>query len=42
MTMAAPNISPKSVRKVPLEFLEFDPDNPRLAEDGIKNPTESP
>lgn len=39
--MAAPHIAPRSVGKVPTEYLEFDPENPRLAEDGIKNPTES-
>jgi hypothetical protein len=39
--MAVPNIAPKTVGKVGTEFLEFDPDNPRLAEDGIKNPTDS-
>jgi hypothetical protein len=39
--MAAPNIAPKQVGKVPTQYLEFDPENPRLAEDGIKNPTEA-
>jgi phage tail protein X len=39
--MAVPNIAPKTVGKVGTEFLEFDPENPRLAEDGIKNPTDS-
>jgi len=38
--MAAPNITPKTVGKVPTEYLDFDPDNPRLAEDGNTNPTE--
>jgi hypothetical protein len=35
----APNIAAKTTGKVPTEFLEFDPNNPRLIEDGIKNPT---
>lgn len=39
--MAVPNIAPKQVGKVPTEYLEFDPENPRLAEDGIKNPTDA-
>ena len=39
--MTVPNIAPKQVKKVPTKYLEFDPDNPRLAEDGIKNPTDS-
>jgi hypothetical protein len=39
--MAIPNIAPKHTGKVPTELLDFDPSNPRLAEDGVKNPTES-
>lgn len=39
--MAVPNIEPKKTGKVPTEFLDFDPENPRLIEDGIENPTES-
>src|SRR5258708_6071665 len=39
--MAVPNIAPKQTGKVPTELLDFDPANPRLVEDGIKNPTES-
>jgi hypothetical protein len=39
--MAAPNIPPKRTGKVPTEYLDFDPSNPRLVEDGIKNPTDS-
>ncbi|MGB6687612.1 MAG: hypothetical protein WBE76_07195 [Terracidiphilus sp.] len=39
--MAVPDIAPKTVKKVRTEFLEFDPENPRLIEDGIKNPTEA-
>jgi hypothetical protein len=39
--MTTPNIPPKTTGKVPTELLDFDPNNPRLAEDGIKNPTES-
>jgi hypothetical protein len=38
--MAVPNIAPKSVGKVGTEYLEFDPENPRLIEEGIKNPTD--
>jgi hypothetical protein len=38
--MPAPDIAPKKTGKVPTEYLEFDPHNPRLVEDGIKNPTE--
>jgi hypothetical protein len=39
--MAVPNIAPKSVGKVGTEFLEFDPENPRLIEEGIENPTDA-
>jgi hypothetical protein len=39
--MAVPNIAPKHTGRVATELLDFDPSNPRLAEDGIKNPTES-
>jgi hypothetical protein len=39
--MPVPDIVPKHVAKVPTKYLEFDPDNPRLAEDGNKNPTEA-
>lgn len=39
--MAVPSIAPKTTGKVPTELLDFDPNNPRLAEDGIRNPTES-
>jgi hypothetical protein len=39
--MAVPDIAPKQVGKVPTEYLDFDPANPRLAEDGIKSPTDS-
>jgi len=39
--MAVPNIAPKHTGKVPTDLLDFDPENPRLAEDGIKNPTEA-
>ncbi len=40
-TMAVPNIAPKTVGKVGTEFLEFDPENPRLIEEGIDNPTDA-
>ena len=39
--MAVINIAPKHTGKVPTNLLDFDPANPRLVEDGIKNPTES-
>jgi hypothetical protein len=39
--MSAPNIAPKHTGKVPTDLLDFDPANPRLVEDGIKNPTDS-
>jgi len=38
---SATTISPKSIVKVPTSLLDFDPANPRLAEDGIKNPTDA-
>src|SRR5438105_4395723 len=39
--MPAPNIVPKTTGKVPTEYLDFDPNNPRLIEDGLKNPTDA-
>jgi hypothetical protein len=39
--MPAPDIAPKTTGKVPTDLLDFDPENPRLIEDGIKNPTDS-
>ncbi len=39
--MPVPTIEPKHTGKMPTEFLDFDPSNPRLVEDGIKNPTDS-
>jgi len=39
--MAVPNIAPKETGKVLTELLDFDPNNPRLVEDGIKNPTDA-
>ncbi len=41
VNMPVPSIAPKTVGKVGTEYLEFDPENPRLVEDGIKNPTEA-
>ena len=35
------NIPPRQTGKVPTDQLDFDPNNPRLVEDGIKNPTDS-
>ena len=39
--MPVPDIAPKTTGKVSTELLDFDPENPRLIEDAIKNPTES-
>ena len=39
--MAGVNIAPKHTGKVPTDQLDFDPNNPRLVEDGIKNPTDA-
>lgn len=38
--MVVPNIAPKTVAKVGTEHLTFDPENPRLIEEGISNPTD--
>jgi len=38
--MPVPNIAAKTVGKVGTEYLEFDPENPRLIEEDIKNPTD--
>lgn len=39
--MSVPNIPPKTTGKVLTELLDYDPNNPRLAEEGVKNPIES-
>lgn len=39
--MPAPEIAPKKTGKIPTEYLVFDPQNPRLVEGGVKNPTEA-
>lgn len=39
--MPLPNIDPKRTGKVEIKYLEFDPSNPRLVEDGVKNPTDA-
>jgi hypothetical protein len=39
--MPVPRIAPKTPAKVRTDLLDFDPRNPRLIEDGIKNPTEA-
>lgn len=39
--MAGVNIAPKHTGRVPTDQLDFDPNNPRLVEDGIKNPTDA-
>jgi hypothetical protein len=38
--MTIPSITPKTVGKVGTEHLAFDPENPRLIEEGINNPTD--
>jgi len=37
---AVPTIEPKTTKKIPTDLLDFDPENPRLVEDGTKNPSE--
>src|SRR5579864_5526999 len=39
--MDFPKIAPKHTGKVPTELLDFDSANPRLVEEGIKNPSDS-
>ena len=39
--MPVPDIAPKKTGIVPTQYLDFDPENPRLIEDGIKNPTDA-
>ncbi len=39
--MAATKIQSKKTYKIETELLDFDPNNPRLVEDGIKNPTDA-
>jgi hypothetical protein len=38
--MPSVNIAPKHTGKVPTALLDFDPSNPRLEEDGVKDPTD--
>ena len=38
--MPLENIAPRTIGEVSTESLEFDPENPRLLEDGIKNPSD--
>jgi hypothetical protein len=38
--MAVPTIAPKTTKKISTDLLDFDPENPRLVEDGTKNPSE--
>jgi len=38
--MPVPEIAPKKTGRVPTDLLDFDPHNPRLVEEGNKNPTE--
>lgn len=39
--MPVPDIPPKTTGKVEIKYLDFDPNNPRMVEDGIKNPTDA-
>lgn len=39
--MPVPDIPPKTTGKVEIKYLDFDPNNPRLVENGIKNPTDA-
>jgi hypothetical protein len=39
-TMAVPTIAPKTTKKISTELLDFDPENPRLMEDGTRNASE--
>lgn len=39
--MAVPSIKPKTTGKVETKYLDFDPKNPRLVEQGIKNPSDA-
>ena len=39
--MAAPEIAPAHVAKVPTDYLEFDPENPRLAQEGEHRPSDA-
>jgi ParB-like chromosome segregation protein Spo0J len=39
--MPVPDVALRTPTKVATELLDFDPRNPRLVEEGIKNPTES-
>jgi hypothetical protein len=39
--MAVPNIPPKMTGKVATKLLDFDPGNPRLIEDGVKDPSDA-
>src|ERR1035438_9309930 len=38
--MPVPTIEPKTTKKISTDLLDFDPENPRLVEDGTKNPSE--
>lgn len=39
--MSAPEIEAGKTGKVPTEYLEFDPNNPRLIEEGVTDPTDA-
>jgi ParB-like chromosome segregation protein Spo0J len=41
VAVAVLNSAAKETAKVPTELLDFDPNNPRLVEDGIKNPSDT-
>ena len=38
--MPVPTIEPKTTKKISTDLLDFDPENPRLVEDGTRNPSE--
>ncbi len=39
--MSVPTIKPKTTGRVETQFLDFDPNNPRLIEQGLKKPTDA-
>ena len=39
--MPAPDIKPLTTGKVETQYLDFDPQNPRLIEEGVKNPSDA-
>jgi len=39
--MSAPTIKPKTTGRIETKYLDFDPNNPRLVEQGLKKPTDA-